>query len=123
VIFIKEHFFLIMMWVLAVVISITSYIALRNIFPTPSEILLGHTLYAGLAMPNAFLNMVGLLNSNSPQNNIFFYLLAALYWGVIGAAHYWYAEERDFKYVAVIAFFVLASSVKWLYFAVALMYA
>ena len=120
--FIRENFMIVMVWVLAIAIPIVSYIAIRNVIPSIGEILLGHSLYSILSMPNAFLNMIGLYPSNSPQTNGFFYILVALYWGVIGAAHYWYFEEREPQYVVVIAFLVLTASIKWLYFSVILMY-
>ena len=119
--FIRENFLIIMVWVLALCISICSYIAIQNVFPSFGEILLGHSIYAFIAMPNAFMHMVGLYVDNSVHSDLWFYIVAAAYWGAIVCAHVWYQEEKQGTCVAVIAFFVLTSSVKWLFFAEALM--
>lgn len=120
--FFQENFLLIMIWVLSVFISVTAYTAVQNTFPTGMEVLLGHTLYAIPAMPNAFLNTIGFYNDNAAHRDLLFWLSCAFYWLLLGVVHYWYFEEnREPKYLAVIAFFTLVSSFKWLYFAVALM--
>ncbi len=120
-IFIRENFMIVFVWIFAITVSTVSFVAITNTTPGIGEFLLGHTLYSILAMPNSFLNMVGLYSSNSPQTNYFFYLLAFGYWGVVGAAHYWYFEEREPQYVLAIAFLLLTASVKWLYFAIIMM--
>ncbi len=117
-IFIRENFMIVFVWVFAILVSTVSFVALTNTIPPIGEFLLGHTLYSVLALPNSFLNMVGLYSSNSPQTNAFFYILVLMYWGVVCAAHYWYFEEREPQYVLAIAFLLLTASVKWLYFSV-----
>ncbi len=117
--FIREHFGLVMVWVLAISISIVSFIALQKAYPPYLDVLLGHTLYTIPAMPNSFLHLIGFYMDSAAHHDLFFWLLAGAYWAAIGAAHYWYFEEREGKYVLVIALLVLSSSVKWLYFAVA----
>ena len=117
-IFIREHFLLVMIWVLGIFCSITSYIALQNAFPSWEQVLLGHTVYAIAAMPNAFLHMVGFYPAdNMVHKDIFFWALTALYWATLGTVHYWYFVEHEPKYLIVVLLFVGLSSFKWLYFA------
>lgn len=119
----RENIGIILLWLLALLISAASFIAITNTLPTTHEFLLGHTLYAIPAMSNSFLHIIKFYDDAGPHWDVFFWLLTGLYWAIIITCHYWYFEEREGKYILVIAFFVLVSSVKWLYFAVAIMHA
>lgn len=120
-IFIRENIASFFIFTLAIVTSIVCFIALRNVYPTPMELLLGHTIYGLIALPNSFLHMIQFYPDNSAHSDLLFYGLAALYWAIIVTAHFWYAEEPEPKYMAVVAFFVLVGAPKWLYFASAIM--
>lgn len=121
-IFIGEHFLLIMVWVLAIFISVVGYVAFQHTYPSWQELLLGHSIYSLGAMPNAFLHMISFYPpDNTAHVDIFFWLLASLYWAMIATIHYWYFQEKEPRYVGVIAILVLLSSLRWLYFAVAFM--
>lgn len=121
--FIRENFALVMVWLFGIFISVTCYIAFQNVFPTWGEVALAHTLYAIPAMPNAFLHMVNFYPDYAAHTDYIFWAFAALYWALIGTVHYWYFEERLPNYVLVITILVMLSSVRWLYFAEALIHA
>lgn len=120
--FIQENFLLIMTWLLGICISIVIYIAVQNIFPSWMELLLAHTVYAIPGMPNSFLHTIGFYDDSMAHRDLLFWLLCALYWAMLGTVHYWYFEEgREGKYMFVIIFFVIGSSFKWMYYAIAIM--
>jgi hypothetical protein len=118
---ISKKIYIPILWISAALISIVSFYFHGGYWPSVGDAIIGHTLYTLLAMPFSFVHTVTFYDGAALR--IFglpFIALLFGYWGTLIYLHVKYLKNREVKYLTLLAVIILLSSVKWLYYSMAL---
>ncbi|MEZ5691036.1 MAG: hypothetical protein R3D71_05160 [Rickettsiales bacterium] len=115
----KKFLSIILLWLMAIAISTTSFYFHWNHWPDIAEMIIGHTLYALLAMPFSFLHTITFFDGSALRvHGLSFIMLLIGYWAVLIYLHIKYLRTEKLIFILFLGVILIISAIKWLYYSV-----